>query len=263
MAYPSTTHQHEDYSVKQNQSDQVVQAVEQLNGIATLAAINDKVDVSGWVTKTPYASIRRIVQTDKRLAKLKPGLYCLREKYPMYRALYDEKSEDAEVRKRNHAFFQSILVAMAKQRELEVFVPPQDRNKEFLPGRTLADLPLLPGLPSFGYDRLMRHAQTVDVIWMNRRKMPAAWYEVEMHTDMRRSLQKFHELQDFFASMYIVAHRDRENEFKDKLLDDSYYDIRGRVKFMATGDLMLRYQSNLTTQHRVAGGARQSSLPRL
>jgi len=58
----------------------------------------------------------------------------------------------------------------------------------------------------------------VDVIGFNReRHMPAAFYEVEHSTDIKNSLSKFYELQDFNARFCIVADKSRRNEFDDKL----------------------------------------------
>jgi len=37
------------------------------------------VDVSNWATKTPLASIRKIVQDDRYFFKIKPGLWALNE----------------------------------------------------------------------------------------------------------------------------------------------------------------------------------------
>lgn len=112
-----------------------------------------------------------------------------------------------------------------------------------MPGKTLEHLSAIDSLPNFGHEILMSEARTVDVVWMNRRNMPAAWYEVEMTTDMIRSLQKFHELQDFHAAMHIVAPKARERELHGKLKKDIFYDIRKRVNFQSTEKLMTIYQS--------------------
>ena len=61
----------------------VTQALEQLGGVATLAQLYKevpKIPGCAWQTKTPQASIRRIVQLSKDLFKIKPGLYGLASK---------------------------------------------------------------------------------------------------------------------------------------------------------------------------------------
>ena len=43
------------------------------------------------------------------------------------------------------------------------------------------------------------------------------FYEVEHTTDIKNSLSKFYELQDFFAGFFIVASSERETEYNDKI----------------------------------------------
>ena len=78
----------------------------------------------------------------------------------------------------------------------------------------------------------MRKARTVDVIWFNERNLPSDFYEVEHTTDIKNSLSKFFELQDFFANFYIVADKKRKEEFEDKLHVSMFNPIEKRVKFI-------------------------------
>lgn len=59
------------------QHEAVIQTLEKLGGIATLGQLYREVPVGSWATKTPFASIRRIVQLRKEIYKIKPGLYGL------------------------------------------------------------------------------------------------------------------------------------------------------------------------------------------
>ena len=47
--------------------------------MATLVDLYHKTDVSTWGSKTPFASIRRIVQTNKEFYKVRAGLWGLCE----------------------------------------------------------------------------------------------------------------------------------------------------------------------------------------
>ena len=61
--------------MKQNEA--VILTLEKLGGVATLGQLNQevfKISDCEWKTKTPFASIRRIVQLDKNIYKIKPGL---------------------------------------------------------------------------------------------------------------------------------------------------------------------------------------------
>jgi hypothetical protein len=62
------------------QYEAVINTIEKLGGIATLGQINQeifKIEDCEWKTKTPYASIRRIVQLHENIYKIKHGLYAL------------------------------------------------------------------------------------------------------------------------------------------------------------------------------------------
>ena len=66
--------------MKQNEA--VLLTLEKLGGLATLGQLNQEVmqiTACNWKTKTPFASIRRIVQVDKNIYKIKPGLYGLKK----------------------------------------------------------------------------------------------------------------------------------------------------------------------------------------
>lgn len=78
----------------------------------------------------------------------------------------------------------------------------------------------------------MKRARTIDVIWFNERQMPSNFYEVEHTTDIKNSLSKFYELQDFYAGFYIVADASRKKEFDDKLHVSMFGAIEKRVKFI-------------------------------
>ena len=63
------------------QHDAVIQALEELGGQSTLADLyveTMKIKNCDWKTKTPFASIRRIVQTRPEIFRIRPGLWALR-----------------------------------------------------------------------------------------------------------------------------------------------------------------------------------------
>ena len=62
--------------------------------------------------------------------------------------------------------------------------------------------------------------------------MPSDFYEVEHTTDIKNSLSKFYELQDFFAGFYIVADISRKKEFEDKIHVSMFKSIENRVRFL-------------------------------
>lgn len=89
--------------------------IHNLGGMATLGQINQNlgsVKDCSWNTKTPFASVRRIVQTDKEIYKIKPGLYGLLD----YKKKNDasgysiEKEGEIEKSELNHSYYQGILL---------------------------------------------------------------------------------------------------------------------------------------------------------
>ena len=63
------------------QYEAVIKVMEENGGFATLGHLyNNVLKVTGcnWKTKTPYASIRRIVQDERFFFKIKPGLWALK-----------------------------------------------------------------------------------------------------------------------------------------------------------------------------------------
>lgn len=234
---------------KATQWMQVLSALKDLGGIATLSQLNGALLSPGgagrnWVTKTPEATIRRIVrQKSEYFHVLKPGLYCLQELAPQFERDYNlppEGPAPPDVEERNHWYYQGLLLEIGNAREYTTYVPPQDKNRRF-GNQKLDDICATTQLPRFGYPGFLRRARTVDVIWFNRRDMPAEMFEVEMSGDMLNSLAKFNELRDFYARFRIVAPSSRQAHFADRIAMDTFHEIRYRVTFMGIDDLEKRH----------------------
>lgn len=216
---------------KMTQTRQVIEALEREGGYATLRRLYEIVDYSGWGTKTPDASVRRIVQDSKDVFKIRPGLWALEEARNAVLRKFDlvlgnKRSEE----KFSHGYYQGLLVEIGKFQHQTTYVPAQDQNRLFL-GNPLKDVAETTELPRFTYDELLRKAKTIDVIWFNERRMPSGFYEVERTTDIKNSLSKFYELQDFHATFHIVADKSRRKEFEDKLSVSMFSPIKDRVVF--------------------------------
>ncbi len=162
--------------MKQNEA--VIITLEKLGGIATLGQLNQevfKITECKWNTKTPFASIRRIVQLDKNIYKIKPGLYGLTK----FKSLNESKGfiQETELNKNskeviefNHSYFQGLLMTIGNLKGLKTFIPNQDRNKMFL-SKKLEDLRTLNEIPQFSYSKLVNRSSTIDVIWFNEREI--------------------------------------------------------------------------------------------
>ncbi|MBD5297331.1 MAG: hypothetical protein HDS21_04565 [Bacteroides sp.] len=232
---------------KQTQEEQVIEALRQQGGYATLRRLNEVLDFSSWKTLTPEASVRRIVQLSKSIFRIQPGLWALEDVrddvLKRFKVIVgDKRSEELF----SHSYYQGLLVEIGHLRNAKTYIPPQDQHHLFLE-KELGQMTDLKLIPQFTYDNLLRKARTVDVIWFNERVMPTHFYEVEHTTDIKNSISKFYELQDFFSSFYIVASPNREHEFKDKISASIFASIRDRVHFL-TYDKVAALHSTLKQQ---------------
>lgn len=228
---------------KISQEIQVVETMRKEGGYATLRRLNEIVDFSTWKTKTPEASIRRIVQDSKHIFRIQPGLWALEEMRDVVMKEFDltignNRSEEEF----SHGYYQGLLIEIGKYRKQKTYIPAQDKNRKFL-GHPLSEITDTMDLPDFSYDTLKRKARTVDVIWFNERIMPSSFYEVEHTTDIKNSLSKFYELQDFNAGFYIVADTSRKREFEDKISVSMFEPIKDRVGFLDYKRVATMYES--------------------
>lgn len=217
---------------KETQEYQVIEALRKEGGFATLRRLNEVVDFSAWKTKTPEASVRRIVQESQSVFRIQPGLWALedcREKV-LRKFKIKEGNKDSE-ELFSHGYYQGLLIEIGKYRNRKTYIPSQDKNRMFL-DKHLSEIVDTYTLPLFTYDNLLRKARTIDVIWFNERQMPSDFYEVEHTTDIKNSLSKFYELQDFSSKFYIVADKCRKEEFKDKINVSMFNSIKSRVQFI-------------------------------
>ncbi|WP_302993202.1 hypothetical protein [Bacteroides clarus] len=234
------------------QYEAVIETLDKLGGVATLGELNRevfKITDCEWKTKTPFASIRRIVQKTKGIYKIKPGLYGL-EKYR--KQIEDrgiivetEKNKDSnDVIMFNHTYYQGILLIIGKYHNMQTFVPKQDKNKKFYDGRKLHELSTLSEQPPYSYPQMTKRSATIDTIWFNGRNMPHSFFEIEHSTDIQNSLLKFNDLQDFYVRMAIVADIKRKPEFEAKMQFHAFDHLRlnKRVAFLSYDALIKQFE---------------------
>lgn len=226
---------------KNVQHNQVIDIMKSNGGYATLGFLNQYVDVSHWKTKTPFASIRRIVQDNRFFFKIKPGLWALKEfeKEILRKFKIDIKNTISEKIVFTHSYYQGLLLEIGNLQKFITYVPPQDKNKLYLE-KKLLDIASITKIYDFSYPEITRRAKTIDVIWFNNRNMPHSFFEVEHSTDIQNSLLKFYDLQDFFSKFYIVSDQIRKREYEKKITYSAFEIIRKRVSFIS-----YEYLSNL------------------
>ena len=239
------------------QYEAVIQTIEELGGIATLQQLNQevfKIKECEWNTKTPFASIRRIVQQNEEFYKIKPGLYALKSYRKQLESKgiiveTDKNKNSQDIIKFNHSYYQGLLLSIGNMKGLHTFAPNQDKNKPFA-NQTIDNIRTMHEMPLFSYSHFVQRSSTIDVIWFNERNMPHSFFEVEHSTDITNSLQKFNDLQDFHTNMYIVADEKRHDEFIQKFGYVSFDLIRKgkRVKFISYDELEKQYAQIIALQ---------------
>ena len=111
-----------------NQKECVVEALDSLGGMATLFDLYHETNVSTWGGKTPFASIRRIVQTNKEFYKIRAGLWGLCD----FRDKNLAKTGDSKIEqnaKFTHSYFQGVIVEIGNLRHFQTFIQLKIRIK--------------------------------------------------------------------------------------------------------------------------------------
>ncbi len=220
------------------QYEAVIKVMEENGGYATLSCLYENAlgvrDVI-WETKTPFASIRRIVQDARFFFRIKPGLWALKtykNRLPDEIISLMEKGKDiGKEEKFTHAYFQGMIVEIGRIKGFKTYVPPQDQNKKFL-DKALKELVDVKSILRFTYDDVIQKIKSIDVLWFNERKFPSFIFEVEHSTDFKSAMLKFLELQDFDIRMHIVSFGERRREFLAKVDFAGFKPIRNRIKFL-------------------------------
>jgi hypothetical protein len=236
------------------QYEAVIIALEKLGGQATLADLYRetlKVEGAKWETKTPFASIRRIVQQRPEIFKVRPGLWALKS-YQKKLGLVENADKDRSQVAQNHSYYQGILLTIGNLRGYKTFSPHQDKNRLFVNQR-LKDVRTLQEIPQFSYEEFTRRCSTVDVVWFNDHLMPKSLFEVEHSTDFQNSLIKFSDLQDFYTRMVLVADDNRKRELAHKMQSSAFKEVASRINFLGYESLVKQYEMELLKSNQVFG----------
>ena len=228
-----------------NQREEVIKVMTDLGGYATLGQLYQLVNTASWKTKTPQASMRRIVQNENVFFKIRSGLWALKShKKELPDHIYSqENAGNKREEEYGHSYYQGLLLEIGNLKNYETYVPRQDKNKNFLE-KTLGETGTMNDVYKFGYPNFVKHVKNVDVSWFNSRKMPECLFEVEHSTAMYNSLIKFNELSDFKIRFYIVADESRRKEFDDKIKLATFKNLKKEVSFYSYTDLVKIYEDS-------------------
>ncbi|MDR1789870.1 MAG: hypothetical protein LBR12_05980 [Opitutaceae bacterium] len=215
----------------QTQAEQVIEAMRQNGGYAEFGRLNRLIDFSSWKTKSPAASVRRIVQLNKAFYRIQPGLWALKERRREVEERLRLKARDKKgTGIFTHSYYQGLVTEIGNMKNMQTYVPAQDKNKLFLE-TPLKNIAGLSRIYNFTYPEILRRVASVDVIWFNERNLPDSFFEIEHSTTMRNSLSKFCMVRDYFARFVIVAPKFKRNQFAEVSADPLFAPIRNRVTF--------------------------------
>jgi hypothetical protein len=214
------------------QRDQIINLMERNNGYATLGYLYQNVNKESWKTKTPFASIRRIVQDDRFFFKIRPGLWALNKYRDNVLKMFNLKPGKIETENAfNHTYYQGLIVEIGNLKSFDTYVPNQDKNKLFLE-KPLKNVTNVDKIYMFSYQSIVKRASTIDVIWFNHRKLPFAFFEIEYSTDFQNSLRKYVDLQDFNSKFILVSPIEKRRQFEDIVNSYIFKEIKNRVQFV-------------------------------
>jgi hypothetical protein len=96
--------------------------------------LNELVDFSAWATKTPEASVRRIVQNSPEIFKIQPRSLgfernAVRDVLRKFE-LKPENRKNEEIF--THGYYQGLLVEIGKYQNQITYIPAQDQNRLFI-----------------------------------------------------------------------------------------------------------------------------------
>lgn len=229
----------------------VIEIMKQNGGYATLGYLNQTVDTSTWKTKTPFATIRRIVQDERFFFKIKPGLWALKSEREKVLKKFDILQDSPKKQELfDHSYYQGLIVEIGNIKGFNTFVPNQDKNRKYL-GKPLKDITGVENIYKFSYDEIIGKAKTVDVIWFNERKLPTSFFEVEHSTDFYNSFLKYCELQDFYSNFYIVSSEKKKKQFDSKIKGTAFSEMKERIKFIGY-DTVSDLHTHVSAQAKVS-----------
>lgn len=234
------------------QKEYVLKAFEKIGSMATLSQLYKTTDIKNWETKTPFATIRSILQRYNDFFKIQPGLWGLSNKKDEILKQIDVKTQKEVIENKfTHSYYQGLITEIGNLRNYQTYIPPQDKNKLFI-NKKLSQTAKIVKIYDFAYPEILRFAKTVDVIWFNDRLMPNSFFEVEHSTDFKNSINKFYELQDFRANFYVVARKERKKEFENVISSSIYSKIKNLVKFADYESIVRQFEKeNLRVENGI------------
>ena len=142
VPYVSLTQNHHPYRrrLHMKQYQAVIEVMKANGGFATLGHLYSevpKIRSVEWKTKTPFASIRRIVQDTRFFFKIRPGLWALKDSKQKLPESMVPTAKESKKPEFTHSYYQGLLVEIGNLRGYDTFVPSQDKTRTRRSSRSL------------------------------------------------------------------------------------------------------------------------------
>ncbi|GAB4290577.1 MAG: hypothetical protein Kow0090_03730 [Myxococcota bacterium] len=87
-------------------------------------------------------------------------------------------------------------------------------------------------------------ARTIDIIWFKSpSRAPKHTFDIERTTDFSKALSRAYQLRDFRITFYVVALKNRKDQFQRRVAREPYNEIKQRVLFRSYEDISSLYEA--------------------
>jgi hypothetical protein len=229
-------------------SEAIERVLRDHQGYASLLTIYRDIEKYRPLTgKTPHKTIQERVQRDPRFARIGLGVYALRSEIGKLPKPAEPRTAEDRAHSK-HTRMQGMLIEIGN---LEGFDTYTADPKKVFENKRLGAIATLAIVPAFTFPKVVSTTRYIDVLWLNSRHFPARAFEVEYSTNIRNSLVKFTELQDFNTQFFIVAPEGSRPRFAREIDRSSFVPIAGRCKFWSFEKLERLYKSRLDLANAV------------
>ena len=196
--------------------------------------------------KTPIHTVHALLQRKERFVRLRLGVYALADYQPPEPPLAKTKKDKEMLR---HSDIQGMLISIGNDRRDVEWTYTADKNAMTKDGAVLGKLTTLDKPYPFTYERQVKRAGLVDVVWFNERKYPSHFFEVEHTTNFVNALTKFCDLQDFNAQFFCVADDSRRARFDEQLERPVFKAMQQRCTFRTYKEIESDYKKAQQKEH--------------
>lgn len=233
----------------------ILKVVEDRGGVATLKELYQnvpkirKTTSSSDVNHVIRAYLRRMTKISGKLKRVGLGIYALPDtelKNSLFNDIKRGKTKKEILQSLEseslHYYVEGILVELGN---IYGYLTYTADYSALFNGKPLGEIATLERIPEFTSKQLLDIIKEIDVIWFSKRSsipMPKHTFDVEITTDFSKALFRAFQLKDFRTNFYMIAPKNKYNQFQKKITVEPYSEIKDRVFFRSVEDIFLLYE---------------------